>query len=370
MKAPFPWFGGKRRVAGICWERFGDVPNYVEPFAGSLAVLLGRPHDPRCETINDKDAYLSNFWRAISADAKAVAKYADWPINETDLHARHKWLVNRAKFRERMITNPHYFDVKVAGWWVWGLSAWIGGEWCAIRNRPYRRKPRLRGGGNFETWKKRPSLKRGGVGVQRVSNTTWQQRPMLNRPNGVHRQLPDISGNSGAHGRGIHKGGIVTVENGLTTYFQQLQERLRRVRTCCGDFERVLGYSPTTAIGMTAVLLDPPYPSEADRDSTIYAEEDLNVAHRAHEWAVKNGNDPLMRIAFCGYEGTHDFPDGWTKVEWESNGGYANRENSPSSGKKNRKRERIWFSRHCLNGVQTDLFSEIGGGISLVILWN
>lgn len=45
LKAPFPWFGGKSRVAHIVWERFGDVPNYVEPFAGSLAVLLRRPAD-------------------------------------------------------------------------------------------------------------------------------------------------------------------------------------------------------------------------------------------------------------------------------------------------------------------------------------
>ena len=43
MKAPFPWFGGKRRVAPEIWAAFGDVDNYVEPFAGSLAVLLERP---------------------------------------------------------------------------------------------------------------------------------------------------------------------------------------------------------------------------------------------------------------------------------------------------------------------------------------
>lgn len=38
LKAPFPWFGGKSRAAHIVWDRFGDVPNYVEPFAGSLAA--------------------------------------------------------------------------------------------------------------------------------------------------------------------------------------------------------------------------------------------------------------------------------------------------------------------------------------------
>jgi DNA adenine methylase len=53
LRAPFPWFGGKSRVADIVWDRFGDVANYVEPFFGSGAVLLARPHPPRIETVND-----------------------------------------------------------------------------------------------------------------------------------------------------------------------------------------------------------------------------------------------------------------------------------------------------------------------------
>jgi DNA adenine methylase len=40
LKAPFPWFGGKSIIAPEVWERFGNVQNFVEPFAGSLAVLL------------------------------------------------------------------------------------------------------------------------------------------------------------------------------------------------------------------------------------------------------------------------------------------------------------------------------------------
>jgi DNA adenine methylase len=67
LRAPFPWFGGKSRAAALIWERLGPVANYVEPFAGSLAVLLGRPHPPRIETVNDRDAYLANFWRALAA---------------------------------------------------------------------------------------------------------------------------------------------------------------------------------------------------------------------------------------------------------------------------------------------------------------
>lgn len=117
-KAPFPWFGGKSRVAHLVWARFGDVPNYVEPFAGSLAVLLGRPWLPRTETVNDIDCYLANFWRAVAAAPEEVARWADWPVNEADLHARHLWLVRREDFRERMKCDPAFFDPKIAGWWA------------------------------------------------------------------------------------------------------------------------------------------------------------------------------------------------------------------------------------------------------------
>ena len=52
LKSPFPYAGGKSRVSGLVWPRFGDVPNYVEPFAGSIAMLLARPTDHKgtCET--------------------------------------------------------------------------------------------------------------------------------------------------------------------------------------------------------------------------------------------------------------------------------------------------------------------------------
>ena len=125
LRAPFPWFGGKSAVSASVWEAFGDVRNYVEPFAGSLAVLLARPHWPwdghRIETVNDADCFLANFWRALQAEPDAVADCADWPVNEADLHARHLWLVNEGRRHvERLRAEPDYYDVKIAGWWVWG----------------------------------------------------------------------------------------------------------------------------------------------------------------------------------------------------------------------------------------------------------
>ena len=122
-------------VASAVWQRLGDVPNYVEPFFGSGAVLLARSdrHQwwDRVETVNDIDGMVSNFWRAVSADPDAVASWADWPINENDLTARHAWLVSRKEsLQEKLEGNPDYYDAKIAGWWVWGIGLWIGSEWC------------------------------------------------------------------------------------------------------------------------------------------------------------------------------------------------------------------------------------------------
>jgi hypothetical protein len=49
LKAPFPYFGSKSRIAGTVWHALGDVKHYIEPFFGSGAVLLARPNsDEQC----------------------------------------------------------------------------------------------------------------------------------------------------------------------------------------------------------------------------------------------------------------------------------------------------------------------------------
>ena len=239
--------------------RFGNVPNYVEPFFGSGAVLLGRPHAPGTETINDLDCMVANFWRALQHEPDAVAEHADNPVNEADQHARHLWLCSQAEFRERMKTDPEFYDAKIAGWWVWGQSIWIGSGWCA-RQLPHRKRPHLRNAGT-----------------------------------GVHRQL-------------LTSG---TRRMQLLEYMRALAERLRDVRVCCGDWSRVCGPSVTVKHGITGIFLDPPYSDEAGRDSDIYAQDSGTVAHAVREWAVELGEDPLARIALCSYEGEHDMPTSW-----------------------------------------------------------
>ena len=88
LSAPFPWFGGKRRIAPLIWQRFGTCRTYIEPFAGPMATLLARPSPQGNEIVNDLDCYVANFWRALQRDPEAVAWLADYPVNEADLVAR------------------------------------------------------------------------------------------------------------------------------------------------------------------------------------------------------------------------------------------------------------------------------------------
>jgi DNA adenine methylase len=137
-----------------------------------------------------------------------------------------------------------------------------------------------------------------------------------------------------------------------------LSDRLRSVRVCCGDWSRVCNSPSTTVwIGLTGIFLDPPYPRRTEsgrRDGDLYATDrggDKSPEQLRDEilvYCLEHGPDTLMRIAVCGYAGDGYEalePKGWSVVAWKPNGGYGNRR---KGGTKNKDRERIWFSPHCL----------------------
>jgi len=341
------YFGGKSRCANLIWRALGDVRNYVEPFFGSGAVLLARPRPFRgTETVNDACQFVENFWRAVQAEPDTVAKWLDWPVNETRLEAVHKWLVTAARKEEharRMKDEMGYYDPKIAGLWCWGLCAWIGKGWCA------------------GAWYGPDDERNAGTGVNVRDKQRGGKRPHLNRGQGIHKQRPHL----GDAGQGVHKqlqhlgdagqGECVRRLEVLVNWMRQLRDRLRNVRVCCGDWSRVCTHTPTSNLGLTGIFLDPPYSDAAGRDENIYARESLTVAHDVRAWCLQRGCDKDMRIVLAGYEGEHEELEvnGWRVESWTANGGYGVQ--SGNGEYTNKYKERLWMSPACVD-VERRLF--------------
>jgi hypothetical protein len=322
IAAPFPYFGGKRRAAPRIWQALGDPAGYVEPFAGSAAVLLARPTftGRRVETLNDADGWLVNTWRAIQLSPAEVAQHAWGPVTEIDYHARLAWLQQRRTpdLVAWMEGDPEAHDAKAAGWWLYVVACGIGdpfgpGPWRVV-------------GGHL---RKLPHLGNAGQGVNRAL-------PHLgNAGQGVNRALPHL----GDAGRGQ-----------LESYMAQLADRLRRVRITCGSWQRVVTPSVTRSgtggDGTRAIFLDPPYATSGD----LYAHVDADVGLAVRDWCVRAPRE--LRVILCGYDTEHDalLAHGWTVTEGKAGGGAGYSTNSA-----NGRRERLWLSPACIGTTQLGL---------------
>ena len=202
-----------------------------------------------------------------------------------------------------------------------------------------------------------PHLGNAGTGLNR-------QLPHLgNAGTGLNRQLPHLGdAGTGIHRKLPHLGNAGTgvlerdecdlsyrtlgTRRGLAQYLCALADRLRSVRVCCGDWQRICGPSVTFKHGITGVFLDPPYADTADRTDVLYSADSLTVAHEVRAWAIENGTNPDLRIALCGYDGEHQMPESWECIAWKARGGYGSQ--GKGRGRDNAGRERIWFSPHCI----------------------
>ncbi len=320
LEAPYLWFGGKSRCAETVWSRFGEVDAFSEPFYGTGAVLLAAPWSPGCrrfEAVNDIDAFVANFWRAVQAAPDAVAAACDWPANEVDLIARHKWLVEvsrKAAFCQRMLDDPDFYDVRTAAWWCWGICCWFGSGWC------------------HGVWHGPGSGEKGFV-----KKPVAQHQGAL-RPNAWPVAL-DVAAAAAISAEMDQR------REGMRLWFNALAARLRDVRVCCGDFARICTPSYTFERGdVAAVFLDPPYAQSTGRTMGMYRDDSGSVSFRARTWAIENGTNPRLRICLAGYDGEHAMPDNWQCVSWVAQGGFGNQGES----NENRRRERLWFSPHCV----------------------
>lgn len=73
VRPPFVYYGGKSKLAEKIAALLPEHTHYVEPFAGSLAVLLAK-QPARLETVNDLDGDLMLFWRVLRDHPEALAR--------------------------------------------------------------------------------------------------------------------------------------------------------------------------------------------------------------------------------------------------------------------------------------------------------
>lgn len=73
MRPPMAYYGGKTTMATRITELLPEHGHYVEPFAGSLAVLLAKAPS-RMETVNDLDGDLMTFWKVLREHPVELAR--------------------------------------------------------------------------------------------------------------------------------------------------------------------------------------------------------------------------------------------------------------------------------------------------------
>ena len=389
-KAPFPWFGGKRHAAEHVWAALGDVDHYVEPFCGTMAVLLERPHPCNrpyySETVSDADGLLVNAWRSIQWYPDEVAEYASWPVSESDKIARQiacieayaKWRTE--KTLDLLAGSAEWCDPKIAGWWLYGVCCQIG---AFAYDGPWMADPvtgRITKTGRPGVSRDRPLVVSGGTGVNRPQLRepgVLRNRPHLSnngqgvnhaglREPGVSRDLPHVANDGqGVNRPQLREPGVSRLDTeefhplvmpNLRRWMAWLSARIRHVRIVNGDWRRVctIGVIKTLPVrngGKAGVFFDPPY-SLGERADGLYGHDTDGIANAVREWCVANGDDRDLRIVLAGFDTEHVALEarGWSVVEWFTDGHLTGGMGDQQH------RERLWLSPHCVREADMPLF--------------
>ena len=127
VKPPFAYYGGKTTLAPVIAGLLPAHEHYVEPFAGSLAVLLAK-QPSRAETVNDLDGDLVTFWRvlrdqpdeleracAMTPHSRAeLALATDLDVPSDLERARRVWV---------RLTQSRSHSMRPSGWWYRKMPA-------------------------------------------------------------------------------------------------------------------------------------------------------------------------------------------------------------------------------------------------------
>lgn len=278
LTPPFPYFGSKRQAAGPVWDHLGDPYVYIEPFAGSLAVLLARPGtDHPYEIAVDYDGLIVNVWRAIQQAPTELLRLDRGPVSEVEIDAWHRRLiVMRPTLTALLRTDPTYCDLELARMWWAGMCSWIGSGWCSA-----------------------------------------------DAPLNASRQRPHIDRTlKGLYSEGLTDDRIVALSARLSNVILLAGDWSDAWRKAVTDsiIKRYLS-SKTSTIG---VFLDPPYTKNTGR-SVLYGDNDGALSDEVQGWAIQHAS-PRTRIVVAGYRS--EYPGlvaaNWNIVDWSRPSGYVN----------------------------------------------
>lgn len=264
--APFPYNGGKARVADDVWKRFGSVDFYIEPFAGSLAVLLNSPYNIEDGIINDKNGLLINFWRAVQHNPEAVADHIPPFDHDLDLAAWHTFLHKQhGDLVENLKSDPTFCVPEYAARWVQGMCSW-----------------------NCCSW---------------MDSNRDMRKPHINSSRGIRSK---------------------SKRERVDEVFDHLSDTLEHFKVVCGDWTRSFNDGVLETNNL-AIFLDPPY-SKGNRQMCYGDFDDRSLSDVVYDFAIDQGQNEGTRIAVCGYEEEYDFPDTWEEMEWDSKSEFGDEE--------------------------------------------
>jgi DNA adenine methylase len=92
-RSPFPWFGGKQKLADTILALFPEHNVYVEVFGGGASVLLSKAPG-KLDVYNDADDGLVNFFRCLRDRPDELV-----PLLELTPYARAEWELARTTWK-------------------------------------------------------------------------------------------------------------------------------------------------------------------------------------------------------------------------------------------------------------------------------
>lgn len=93
VKPPLQYFGAKTTIAPAIVALLPPHDHYVEPYCGSLAVLLAKP-PVKLETVNDLDGLLMLFWRVLRDRPEDLARVCALTPHSRGEYESHKLTVD------------------------------------------------------------------------------------------------------------------------------------------------------------------------------------------------------------------------------------------------------------------------------------